>query len=128
MFSGYTGISLSVRPSVRPCVYKNISFCQSAGGGIKSHLVTALVCFNSVPDSQDFLGFCSAHLLKTFWEKDIMPSFRPSVHPSLNPSCIFFSLEKLQIFFIVLFCGNNNSNFFEVFDDHLFLFTPKEYF
>ena len=35
-FRGYTGISLSVCPSV----YK---ICQSDGGGIKSHSVTALV-------------------------------------------------------------------------------------
>ena len=45
-FWGYTGISLSVRPSVYPSlcpsVYRN-SFHRSADGGIKSHLVTALV-------------------------------------------------------------------------------------
>ena len=49
-FQGYTGISLSVRlcvcpymcPSVYPCV-QNISLCQSASVGIKSHLVIALV-------------------------------------------------------------------------------------
>ena len=39
MFSGYTGISLSVRPSVCLCVrvsiyVQNINFYQSAGGGI----------------------------------------------------------------------------------------------
>ena len=41
---GYTGISLSVRQSicVSICV-RNTTFCQSAGRGIKSHLVTALV-------------------------------------------------------------------------------------
>ena len=39
-FWGYTGILLSVRVSV--CV-QNTSFCQSAGGGIKSHLVGWLV-------------------------------------------------------------------------------------
>ena len=33
-----------VCPSIRVSVcVKNTSFCQSAGGGIKSHLVTALV-------------------------------------------------------------------------------------
>ena len=37
-----------VCPSVRPCVcvsvcVQNTRFCQSAGGGIKSHLVTALI-------------------------------------------------------------------------------------
>ena len=41
-FRGYTGIN----PCVRACVcVQNIIFCQSAGGGIKSHLVTALVFF-----------------------------------------------------------------------------------
>ena len=35
---------LCVCPSVCPCVcVQNISFCQSAGGSIKSHLVTALI-------------------------------------------------------------------------------------
>ena len=38
---GYTGISFSVCLSV----YKNTSFCQSAGRGIKSHLVTVLVLY-----------------------------------------------------------------------------------
>ena len=51
-FQWYTGISLSVRPCVCPTVcpsirmsvcVRNISFCQSAGGGIKSHSVRALV-------------------------------------------------------------------------------------
>ena len=40
MSSGYTGISLSVRPCFRLCT--NTSFCQSAGGGITSDLVTTL--------------------------------------------------------------------------------------
>ena len=44
-FKGYTGISLSVRVSI--CV-QNTCFCQSADRGIKSQLVTALVCTNSV--------------------------------------------------------------------------------
>ena len=43
---GYTGISLSVHlcvhVSVSICV-QNTSFCQSSGGSIKLHLVTALV-------------------------------------------------------------------------------------
>ena len=48
MVVGGTGISLSVRPSVCLRVYvsvcvQNTSVCQSAGGGIQSHLVTALV-------------------------------------------------------------------------------------
>ena len=38
-FCGYTGISPSVCPGVRLCTYT--SFCQSAGVGVKSHLVTA---------------------------------------------------------------------------------------
>ena len=40
-FRRYTGITLSVRLSVRP--FTNTSFCQSAGWGIKSLLVKALV-------------------------------------------------------------------------------------
>ena len=43
-FRGYTEISLSVCPCV--CVsicVQNTSFCQSAGGDIKSHLVIGLV-------------------------------------------------------------------------------------
>ena len=31
------------RMSVCPSVYKKLGFCQSAGGSIKSHLVTALL-------------------------------------------------------------------------------------
>ena len=43
MFSGYTGISPSVCPSVCMSVCaQNTTFCQSAGGGIESHSVTAL--------------------------------------------------------------------------------------
>ena len=43
MFSGYTGISVTVHPSVHVSVcVQNISFYQSADWGIKSHLVTAL--------------------------------------------------------------------------------------
>ena len=51
-FRSYTGIGLSVcppaRPSVCQCVrvpvcIQNTNFCKSAGKGIKSHLVTALV-------------------------------------------------------------------------------------
>ena len=35
---------LSVHSSIHVSIYvQNTSFCQSAGGGIKSHLVTALV-------------------------------------------------------------------------------------
>ena len=43
-FCRYTVISLSVCPSVRvsACV-QNTTFCQSTGGAIKSHPVTALV-------------------------------------------------------------------------------------
>ena len=41
-FRGYTEISLSVCLSVSICV-QNTNFCQSNGGGIKSHLLTALV-------------------------------------------------------------------------------------
>ena len=58
-FWGYTpakrmflGIYLNqpVRPSAHPSVHvsvfvQNLSFCQSAGGGIESHLVTAVVSF-----------------------------------------------------------------------------------
>ena len=45
-FRGYTGISLSAHRCVcvSVCV-QNTNFCQSAGGGIKSHLMTALVGF-----------------------------------------------------------------------------------
>ena len=44
MFSECTGIRLSVRPSVRVSIcVQNTSVCQSAGGGTKLHLVTALV-------------------------------------------------------------------------------------
>ena len=43
MFSGVYW-NQPVRPFVRPSDFvRNTSFCQSAGGGIKSHLVTALV-------------------------------------------------------------------------------------
>ena len=47
-FGGNTGMSLSVSPSMCLCVHvsvfvQNTSLCQNAGGGIKSHLVTALV-------------------------------------------------------------------------------------
>ena len=42
--SACLSIRVSVNSSVRVSVYvQNISFCQSAGGGIKSHLVTAFV-------------------------------------------------------------------------------------
>ena len=44
MFQGYTGIIQSVSLSVHVSIcVQNTSFCQSAGGDIKSHLVTALV-------------------------------------------------------------------------------------
>ena len=51
MFSGYTGISLSVCGSVYPCicmsvcpsVYKILVSVKVLAGGIKSHLVTALL-------------------------------------------------------------------------------------
>ena len=46
MFSGYTGISLSVSVSV--CL--SVLICQSAHGGINLHLVTALV-FTVIPFS-----------------------------------------------------------------------------
>ena len=47
-FEGYTQISLSVHSLVSLYVYvfvcvQNTGCCQSAGGGIKLHLVTALV-------------------------------------------------------------------------------------
>ena len=44
-FLGYTGISPSVRPCVRLCVRLCTKYylLSCAGGGIQSHLVTALV-------------------------------------------------------------------------------------
>ena len=43
-FRGYTWISLSVHPCVCVSVFvQNTTFCQSTGGGNKSHSLTALV-------------------------------------------------------------------------------------
>ena len=55
IFMGYTGIN-PARPCVHPSVcvsigvsvcVQNTTFCQSAGGGIRSHSVTALVCLSA---------------------------------------------------------------------------------
>ena len=54
MFLEYTGIGLSVRLSI--CV-QNTNFCQSAGGGIKSHLVVVLAYSNSALLSVNLLLF-----------------------------------------------------------------------
>ena len=59
-------------------VYKNTSFCQNAGGGIKSHLVTALV-FSST-------GRRPASLCHGLW----------SVHASVCP-CVNFFFKHLLL-------------------------------
>ena len=47
-FVGCSGISLSFCPSMCLSV-QNVSFCQSTGGDIKSHLLTALQSFYGCP-------------------------------------------------------------------------------
>ena len=63
------GILESLCPSV--CVQNTFtSFCNNAGGGIKSHLVTALVLFiNPFPNKPLVLCVCSTSLLKNTVEK-----------------------------------------------------------
>ena len=43
----------SIHVYVYLCVYKNTCFCQSAGGCIKSHLVTVLVTPLKIKDAQN---------------------------------------------------------------------------
>ena len=79
-------VRLSVLLSIGPCIcvsvcVQNSSFCESAGGGIKSHLLTALVfmppqneCFQG-----GYTGIClSVHLSVCLY-----------VHVSLRLSAIF---------------------------------------
>ena len=55
MFSGvYTGLSLSVRPCVRVSACPSVYKIQSAGGGIKSHSVTAPVWYEISLNLLDF--------------------------------------------------------------------------
>ena len=64
--------------SVRLCICQceqNTSFCQSAGGGIKSHSVTAVVdtgIINTLPHNSDLKRPLVRSLLKTLWEKEKM--------------------------------------------------------
>ena len=67
MFRGYTGISLSVRPCVCTSVcVQNTIFCHSTGGGIKSHLVTALVFIQIIHEKQDKQMLASLNR-KVYW-------------------------------------------------------------